>query len=80
LLSHPTRGLDVVGAAKIVDDALQQCARGVAIVWNTADLDEAYRVADTFLVMYRGRIAYFGKRETTTRDELAIAMSGSSEA
>ena len=79
LLSHPTRGLDVVGAAKIVDDALEQRASGVAIVWNTSDLDEAYGVADKFLVMYRGRIAYFGKRETTTMDILAVAMSGSSE-
>ena len=79
LLSHPTRGLDVVGAAKIVGDALEQRASGIAIVWNTADLDEAYIVADTFLVMYRGQIAYFGKRETTTRDKLAMAMSGSSE-
>lgn len=79
LLSHPTRGLDVVGAAKIVEDALEQRANGVAIVWNTADLDEAFVVADTFLVMYRGRIAYFGNRETTTRDKLAMAMSGSNQ-
>ena len=80
LLSHPTRGLDVVGAAKIVEDALEQQASGVAIVWNTADLDEAFMVADKFLVLYRGRIAYLGNRETTIRDELALAMSGSREA
>jgi hypothetical protein len=37
-------------------------------------------VADKFLVLYRGRIAYLGNRETTIRDELALAMSGSREA
>ncbi len=80
LMSHPTRGLDVVGASRIVDDALNQRARGVAIVWNTADLDEAFAVADTFLVMFRGRVAYLGRREDTSLERLALAMSGAEEA
>jgi simple sugar transport system ATP-binding protein len=77
LLSHPTRGLDVVGAATIVDDVLEQRAQGVAIVWNTADIDEAFAVADTFLVMYKGQAAFLGARHEATRDTIALAMSGS---
>lgn len=77
LLSHPTRGLDVVGAGRIVDDVMEQRGRGIAIVWNTADIDEAFMVADTFLVMFRGRIAYLGPKAETTRDLVARAMSGS---
>lgn len=77
LLSHPTRGLDVVGAAKIVDDTLEQRSRGTAIVWNTADIDEAFMVADTFLVMFRGRAALLIGRNEATRDKIALAMSGS---
>ena len=77
LLSHPTRGLDVVGAATIVDDVLEQRARGIAVVWNTADIDEAFSVADTFLVMYKGEAAFLGSRSEATRDRIALAMSGS---
>lgn len=77
LLSHPTRGLDVVGAVKIVDDALEQREWGTAIVWNTADIDEAFAVADTFLVMFRGRAALVVDRENATREKIALAMSGS---
>lgn len=80
LLSHPTRGLDVVGAGRIVDDVLEQRGRGIAIVWNTADIDEAFMVADTFMVMFRGRIAYLGPKAHTGRDVLARAMAGSEEA
>lgn len=78
LLSHPTRGLDVVGAARIVDDVLEQRTRGVAIVWNTADIDEAFSVADTFLVMFNGRLEYLAPRTEATRDKIALAMSGNS--
>jgi simple sugar transport system ATP-binding protein len=77
LLSHPTRGLDVVGASTIVDDVLEQRAHGVAIIWNTADIDEAFAVADTFLVMYKGQAAFLGSRSEATRDRIALSMSGS---
>lgn len=77
LLSHPTRGLDVVGAQTIVDDVLEQRAKGVAVVWNTADIDEAFSVGDTFLVMYKGQQAFLGPRSEATRDRIALAMSGS---
>jgi simple sugar transport system ATP-binding protein len=77
LLSHPTRGLDVIGAATIVEDVLQQRAKGVAVIWNTADIDEALSVGDSFLVMYKGQAAFLGPRSEATRDRIALAMSGS---
>ena len=76
LLSHPTRGLDVVGAATIIDDVREQVSQGVAVLWNTADIDEAFNVADHILVMFQGRVAYSGARSSTTREQVAIAMSG----
>lgn len=79
LLSHPTRGLDVVGAQTIVEDVLEQRAKGVAVVWNTADIDEAFSVGDTFLVMYKGQPAFLGPRSEATRDRIALAMSGSGD-
>jgi ABC-type uncharacterized transport system ATPase subunit len=52
----------------------------VAVVWNTADIDEAFVVADHILVMFQGKVAYSGAKATTTREQVAIAMSGAEEA
>ncbi len=76
LLSHPTRGLDVVGSATIVQDVRDQLAQGVAVVWNTADIDEAFLVGDHILVLFQGRVALLGSRATTPREQVALAMSG----
>ena len=76
LLSHPTRGLDVMGAAIILEDVRSQQAQGTAVVWNTADLDEAFVVGDVLLVMFQGRAALLVDRRSTSHEVVAAAMSG----
>jgi len=76
LLSHPTRGLDVMGAAMILEDVRSQQAQGTAVVWNTADLDEAFVVGDVLLVMFQGRAALVVDRRSTSHEVVAAAMSG----
>jgi simple sugar transport system ATP-binding protein len=76
LLSHPTRGLDVMGSAIILQDVRSQQAQGTAVVWNTADLEEAFVVGDVLLVMFQGRAALLVDRRSTSHEVVAAAMSG----
>jgi ABC-type uncharacterized transport system ATPase subunit len=76
LLAHPTRGLDVVGSARITESVAEQAADNVAVVWNTADIDEAFAVSNRMLVMCDGRVTLFTETAAATREQVALAMSG----
>jgi simple sugar transport system ATP-binding protein len=55
--AEPTRGLDVE-ATRFVHEQLRAAAeRGAAITLITSDLDEAFALADTIQVIYRGRLS-----------------------
>jgi len=77
LLAHPTRGLDVVGAARITESVVEQAGSGVAVLWNTADIDEAFSVSDRLLVMCDGKVTFTEETSQATREQVALAMSGS---
>jgi simple sugar transport system ATP-binding protein len=76
LLAHPTRGLDAVGSARVTDQVRQQAAEGVAVLWATADIDEALEVGDRVLVMCQGRLTLVSDTSATSRQDVARAMSG----
>ncbi len=76
LLAHPTRGLDVIGSATITESVGEQAATGVAVAWNTADIDEAFAVSNRLLVMCDGRVTLLTETATATREQVALAMSG----
>ncbi len=55
--AEPTRGLDLE-ATRFVHDQLRSAAdAGAAILLMTSDLDEAFALADTIHVIYRGRLS-----------------------
>src|SRR5260370_29458548 len=68
LLDEPSAALDPETARTLRDFIVSLRARHRAILLCTHDLDEAQRIADRVIVLYRGRIA----REGTT-DSLRAA-------
>jgi simple sugar transport system ATP-binding protein len=57
IFSEPTWGLDVASSEFIYEKILEIRARGVAVLLLSSNLDEILSLADTVVVMYRGRIA-----------------------
>ena len=57
LLEHPTRGLDIESTLYIWGKLRERCARGAAIVFISADLDEVLQYSDRVLVFYSGRVS-----------------------
>jgi general nucleoside transport system ATP-binding protein len=56
LAGHPTRGLDLRTAVEIRNRLVAERARGVAILFLSADLSEVWDLADRIIVMARGRL------------------------
>jgi len=57
LFSEPTWGLDVASSEFIYDRILEIRRQGLAILLISSNLDEILSLADTLVVMYRGRVA-----------------------
>ena len=76
VLSQPTRGLDIVSSTTIMDHVAELAASGIAVIWNTADIDEAYAVSHRLIVMSDGRVTLDRPTATTSRQQVATAMSG----
>jgi ABC-type uncharacterized transport system ATPase subunit len=57
LLEHPTRGLDIESTFYIWGKLRERCARGAAIVFISADLDEVLQYSDRVLVFFSGRVS-----------------------
>jgi general nucleoside transport system ATP-binding protein len=57
LLEHPTRGLDIESTLYIWGKLRERCARGAAIVFISADLDEVLQYSDRVIVFFSGRIS-----------------------
>ena len=56
LAGHPTRGLDIRTVATIRNRLVAERARGVAILFLSADLSEIWDIADRVMVMTKGRL------------------------
>jgi len=56
LFSEPTWGLDVASSEFIYEKILEMRAKGTAVVLISSNIDEILALADTLIVMYRGRI------------------------
>ena len=77
IAEQPTRGIDV-GAAKFIHEKLVSLRdRGYAVLLVSADLEELYKLSDSILVMYNGRIsAYIENPKTVSETELGHYMLG----
>ncbi len=56
IFSEPTWGLDVASSEFIYGKILEIRARGVAVLLISSNLDEILALADTIVVLYRGRV------------------------
>ena len=75
IAAEPTRGLDVE-ATRFVHDQLKHAVEsGAKVVLITSDLDEAFALADTIQVIYRGKLSeQMTRNEASTR--VASMMAG----
>ncbi len=56
IAAHPTRGIDVGAQAAVWDELREAKRNGLAVLLISADLEELIGLADTLLVLYKGRI------------------------
>ena len=54
--AEPTRGLDIAAAAFVHEELRKAAAAGAGLLIITSDLDEAFALADTVHVIYRGTL------------------------
>ena len=76
LMEHPTRGLDISSADWVWTKLLERVARGTAIVFSSADLDELLRYSDRIVVFFAGRIFKVLEARETGPERLAHLIGG----
>jgi simple sugar transport system ATP-binding protein len=73
---NPTRGLDIRATAAVHDRLREAAARGAAVIFYSADLDEVLALATRVIVVYRGRVSTVpNEREVVGRAMLGLAES-----
>ncbi len=72
--AQPTRGVDLLVAARIRQRIVDAAADGAAVILISADLEELATVADRLLVLRRGRAIEV--RSDAGRDVIGEAMLG----
>jgi len=77
IVEQPSRGIDV-GAAKFLHEKLVEMRdAGCAILLVSADLDELFKLSDSAVVMYEGKIsAYFPDVTQVSENEMGHYMLG----
>jgi general nucleoside transport system ATP-binding protein len=76
IAAHPTRGVDVRGAAFIHRQLAAARDAGAAILLVSAELDELLALADRLLVLFDGRIVAELPASAATPDRLGALMTG----
>lgn len=74
--AQPTRGLDVGAVAAVYGHIRAACARGIAVVLVSSELDELLSVADRIVVLYRGRIVGSCSADPAQREAIGAMMAG----
>jgi simple sugar transport system ATP-binding protein len=77
VFSEPTWGLDVASSEFIYEKILEIRKQGVAVLLISSNLDEILSLADTVVVMFRGRIAAtLANTREVTRELIGEYMIG----
>jgi ABC-2 type transport system ATP-binding protein len=69
ILDEPFSGLDPVGVDTLAEALLDQCRRGVPVVFSSHQLDLVERLCDSFGILARGSIVATGTVEELRRRE-----------
>lgn len=77
IAEQPTRGVDI-GAAKFIhEELIKRRDGGCAVVLVSADMEELFKLSDSLIVMYEGKIAaFFETLDGLTEEELGYYMLG----
>ncbi len=78
LFDEPTRGVDVLTKAEILNLASELARAGKSVLLICSEIDEIMRISHRYLVLRRGEIVQDLPR-TATREELMVAATGSTE-
>jgi general nucleoside transport system ATP-binding protein len=76
IAAHPTRGIDVGAQAAVWEYLREARSKGLGMLLVSADLDELIGLADTLLVILRGRIVATLDPSTISPAELGSYMTG----
>jgi ABC-type sugar transport system ATPase subunit len=76
ILNDPTRGVDVGAKAEIHRLCADLAAQGLAILFNSSELEETLAISDRVLVMHRGRITREFRRGTASKVDLMHWIAG----
>jgi general nucleoside transport system ATP-binding protein len=76
VLSQPTRGLDVGSIQYIHRRIVDARDQGLAVLLNSAELDEVLALADRIIVMYRGGVIGEVSGDEATRESVGMLMAG----
>ncbi|MEY2402213.1 MAG: ral nucleoside transport system ATP-binding protein, partial [Ilumatobacteraceae bacterium] len=79
IASHPTRGIDVGAQGAVWDQLRAARAAGLATLLISADLDELIGLADTIVVMLRGRLVATLDPASVTPRDLGAYMTGATQ-
>jgi ABC-type uncharacterized transport system ATPase subunit len=75
LAAEPTRGLDIEATAFVHEQLRAAAADGASILLITSDLDEAFALADSIQVIYRGKLSERMPPEVA-REKVGALMAG----
>jgi ABC-type sugar transport system ATPase subunit/ribose/xylose/arabinose/galactoside ABC-type transport system permease subunit len=78
LFDEPTRGVDVLTKAEILNLASELARAGKSVLLICSEIDEIMRISHRYLVLRRGEIVQDLPR-TATREELMVAATGSTK-
>ncbi len=76
LMENPTRGLDVQSSSWTWNQLHRRLPEDGAIIFASPDLEELMEQASRILVFYNGNIVLDSATETTSFQELALAITG----
>jgi rhamnose transport system ATP-binding protein len=77
IVDEPTRGIDVGDQGRGAPAALEQAARGVAVLMVSSELPEVLGMADRVLVMHEGRLVADIPRHAADEESVMFAATGS---
>jgi simple sugar transport system ATP-binding protein len=79
ILDEPTAALGVKQSGVVLKYILQARERGLGVIFITHNPHHAYPVGDRFLLLKRGRVLGYYRKDEVSRDELTGLMAGGAE-
>ena len=79
LLCEPTAGVDIPAKMRLYFEMNKLLQKGAAVLWLTADIDEAFGLCDNIAVMRDGRLALSGSAAGLSREAVQEAIGAAAQ-